>query len=320
MVAVAFASPWAALVALAVVVPLGALTLAAQRSERVATALGLRPARDATVFAAVLIVAFAALVGAAAAQPVRETQTDRRVRTDAQAWFVIDTSRSMLAAPSATSATRFARAKRDAIALRARLSSVPAGIVSFTDRAVPNLFPTVSQQAFAATALQSLAIERPPPGVSPDKRSTSFDGLSALAYDDFFATPASKRLVVVLTDGESRPFSVRQTARAFPRKLYRVLVVRLWNGADRVWHIDGSPEDYLPDRTSTAGIALLARETGGGVFDESTLADAAASAREFLGTGPSRKIGSERKPIALAPWLLAAALVPLGLLLWRRSL
>jgi hypothetical protein len=56
------------------------------------------------------------------------------------------------------------------------------------------------------------------------------------------------------------------------------------------------------------------------VYDESSLADAAASARQFLGTGPSRKIGTERKPVALAPWLLAAALVPLGLLLWRRSL
>ena len=29
---------------------------------------------------------------------------------------------------------------------------------------------------------------------------------------------------------------------------------------------------------------------------------------------------AERKPVALAPWLLAAAFVPLGLLLWRRSL
>jgi hypothetical protein len=185
---------------------------------------------------------------------------------------------------------------------------------------VPNLFPTVSQQAFAATALQSLAIERPPPGVSPDARSTSFDGLTALAYDDYFPAAANKRLVVVLTDGESRPFSVKQTVRAFPRKLYRVLVVRLWKGSERVWHIDGSPEDYLPDRASTAGIGQVARATGGSLYDESSLADAAASARQFLGTGPSRKIGTEQKPVALAPWLLAAALVPLGLLLWRRSL
>ena len=320
MLAIAFASPWAGLVALAVVVPLGALALATQRSERVAAALGLRPAREATVFAAALIVAFAALVGAAAAQPVRETETDRRVRSDAQAWFVIDTSRSMLAGASATAPTRFTRAKRAAIALRARLSDVPSGIVSFTDRAVPNLFPTVSQQAFAATALQSLAIERPPPGVSPDTRSTSFEGLNALAYDDYFPAPTHRRLVVVLTDGESRPFVVRRTARAFPRQLYRVLVVRLWHSSERVWRIDGSAEEYLPDRASTAAVGQLARATGGDVFDESALDDAARSARAFLGTGPSRKIGTERKPVALAPWLLAAALVPLGLLLWRRSL
>jgi hypothetical protein len=320
MLALAFASPWAGLVALTVVVPLAALFVAARRSERVAAVLGLRPARDATVLAAALIVAFAALVGAAAAQPVTEKSSDRRVRADAQAWFVIDTSRSMLAAPFATGATRFTRAKREAIALRARLSDVPAGIVSFTDRAVPNLFPTVSKEAFAATALQSLAIERPPPGVSPDARSTSFDGLAELAHDDFFAGPTRRRLVVVLTDGESRPFLPLRTARAFPRRLYRVLVVRLWHGSERVWRLDGSAEEYLPDRASTTDIGRLARATGGGVFDESSLADAAASARQFLGHGPTRKIGTERTPVALAPWLLAAAFVPLGLLLWRRAL
>jgi hypothetical protein len=320
MLGLAFASPWAGLVALAAVVPLGALAVATRRSERVASALGLRSARDATVFAATLIVVFAALVGAAAAQPVTEKQTDRRVRSDAQAWFVIDTSRSMLAAPSAEGVNRFTRAKREAIALRAQLSDVPSGIASFTDRAVPNLFPSVSQQAFAATALQSLAIERPPPGVSSGTRSTSFDGLAALAYDNYFAAPTSRRLVVVLTDGESRPFSLRRTARAFPRRLYRVVVVHLWHGSERVWRIDGSAEEYLPDRASTTDIGRLARATGGEMFEESALPDAAASAREFLGRGPSRKIGTEQKPVALAPWLLAAALVPLGLLLWRRAL
>jgi hypothetical protein len=320
MLAIAFASPWAGLVALAAVVPLGALVYATRRSERVAAALGLRPARDATVLAATAIVAFAALVGAAAAQPVTEKQTDRRVRSDAEAWFVVDTSRSMLASSSSTASTRFARARRVAIALHARLADVPAGIVSFTDRGVPNLFPTVSQQAFAATALQSLAIERPPPGVSPDTRSTSFAGLASIAYDNYFSAPTRRRLVVVLTDGESRPFSVRQTARAFPSRLYRVLVLSFWNGKERVWRLDGSAEQYRPDRGSTTDVGRLARATGGGVYDESALGNAAAAAREFLGRGPSRKIGTERKPVALAPWLLGGALIPLGLLLWRRSL
>ena len=272
------------------------------------------------MLAATAIVAFAALVGAAAAQPVAETQTDRRVRSDAEAWFVVDTSRSMLASASSTAPTRFTRARRAAIALHARLADVPAGIVSFTDRGVPNLFPTVSQQAFAATALQSLAIERPPPGVSIGTRSTSFDGLAQLAYDGYFAAPTRRRLVVVLTDGESRPFSVRQTARAFPRRLYRVIVLRFWNGKERVWRLDGSAEQYLPERGSTIDVGRLARATGGGVYDEAALGDVAAEARAFLGRGPSRKIGTERKPVALAPWLLGAALIPLGLLLWRRAL
>jgi len=317
--AVAFASPWAGLVGLAAAIPLAALLVAARRSDRVARLLGLRPAPGRVALAAVAIVALGVLVGAAAAQPVTSSRAPRLVRADAEAWFVVDTSRSMLASESVEAPTRFVRARRAAIALRARLPDVEAGVASFTDRPVPNLFPTASQPAFAATALGALAIERPPPGPAGALRSSSFQGLAAIPRDEFFAPSAKRRLIVVLTDGETRPFDVRRTAKAFGAR-YKLLVIRLWSRSERVYSPDGTAEPYVPDPASHKDGDRLVQATHGATFDESQLDAAAASARAFLGSGPTRRVGNEPRPVPLAPWLLAAAFLPLGLLLSRRGL
>lgn len=319
MLAVAFASPWAGLVGLAAAIPLAALLVAARRSDRVARLLGLRPAPGRVALAAGAIVVLGALVGAAAAQPVASSRAPRRVRADAEAWFVVDTSRSMLASAAVEAPTRFARARRAAIALRARLPEVEAGIASFTDRPVPNLFPTASQPAFAATALGALAIERPPPGPAGAIRSSSFEGLAALPRDEFFSPSAHRRLIFVLTDAETRPFDIRRTAKAFGTR-YKLLVIRFWSRSERVYQPDGSAEAYLPDPASHKDADRLVRATHGATFDETQLDAAAAAARSYLGSGPTRRVGNEPRPVPLAPWLLAAAFLPLGLLLSRRGL
>jgi len=319
MLAVAFASPWAGLVGLAAAIPLAALFVGARRSDRVARLLGLRPAPGRVALAAAAIVALGVLVGAAAAQPVASSHAPRRVRADAEAWFVIDTSRSMLASASVEAPTRFARARRAAIALRARLPEVESGVASFTDRPVPNLFPTSSQPAFAATTLGALAIERPPPGPAGAIRSSSFEGLAAIPRDEFFLPSARRRLIVVLTDAETRGFDVRRTAKAFGRG-YKLLVIRLWSRSERVYQPDGTAESYLPDPASHKDAERLVRATHGATFDETQLDAAAASARAYLGSGPTRRVGNEPRPVPLAPWLLAAAFLPLGLLLSRRGL
>jgi hypothetical protein len=318
--AVAFASPWAGLVGLVALVPLATLFLGARRSERVARLLGLRPATERVAVAAAAIVALGVLVGAAAAQPVATSRAPRLVRADAQAWFVVDTSRSMLAAAGPEGPTRFDRAQHAAIALRGLLPSVEAGIASFTDRPVPNLFPTPSQSAFAATSLRALAINTPPPGPEGTLRSSSFDALGAIPRDAYFPPSISRRLIVVLTDGESRSFDVRRAAKAFgPR--YMLMFIRFWSPDERVYDVDGTEESYLPDAASTADTDLLVRSVANGAsFDESQLGSAAAAARAFLGSGPTKRVGDSPRPVPLAPWLLAGALLPLGLLLWRRGL
>jgi len=145
-------------------------------------------------------------------------------------------------------------------------------------------------------------------------------GTHTLVHDHFFSPGARRRLVVVLTDGETLPFDVRATARVFPANRYRLLVIRFWSANERVFRADGTPEQYVPNRSATVDTVRLAKAAGGAVFAESRLGKAAAAARRFLGQGPKRRLGDERQPMSLAPWLLGAALAPLGMLLWRRPL
>src|ERR687895_494682 len=126
-----FLSPRGALVAVAVLLPLLALVLVRRRAGRVRRTLGLLPPRRAllgVVIGAMLLAA--ACVGLAAAQPVVEQTTKVRMRTDAEAYVVLDVSRSMLARRGAGGTTRFARAKATAVALRSTLPQIPFGVVS----------------------------------------------------------------------------------------------------------------------------------------------------------------------------------------------
>ena len=104
-----------------------------------------------------------ALIGLAAAQPVLAQTKTLRVRTDAEVWFVLDVSRSMLAQADTGSPTRLARAKAAASTFRASLSGTPVGIASMTTRVLPHLFPGSNEDVFQTTLDRSLGIERPPP-------------------------------------------------------------------------------------------------------------------------------------------------------------
>ena len=103
---------------------------------------------------AAAIVATAALIAVAAAQPVIQHSTTRHERTDAEAYVVFDISRSMAASPAPRAPDRLARARAFALALRPRLASIPVGVASFTDRVLPHLFPTTDEGAFAAVVRQ----------------------------------------------------------------------------------------------------------------------------------------------------------------------
>jgi hypothetical protein len=159
-----FLSPKGALVALGVLVPLAALVLVARRGSRLRAALAVpRATRWRLAVPTVAAALVAALFGVAAAQPVAESETALEVRTDAEAYVVIDISRSMLARSGLDGAMRLARAKAAAVKLRSALPEIPVGVASLTDRVLPHLFPSADADTFRTTVALALGIEQPPP-------------------------------------------------------------------------------------------------------------------------------------------------------------
>jgi len=318
---VVFLSPLGGLLALGVLVPLAALFEVTRRGSRVRAALDLlTPPRAALAVPVVAAVAAAGLLGLAAAQPVVEQQAVRRVRSNAEAYVVFDISRSMLARRHAGSATRLARAKAAAERIRAALPGIPVGIASFTDRALPHLFPSADETVFQATVARAIGIERPPPRSSFLTQATSLDSLSAIPAERFFSATAKKRLLVVLTDGETEPPDVSRIARQFRRPpRIDTMYVQFWHDDERVF-TQGVPEpQYRPDPAARALLDRIATATDGRVYGEGDLGAVSRDARMLLGSGPTIVQGTRTSRHALAPYLVAAAVFPLALLLWRRD-
>lgn len=303
--AVSFLTPRAAYLAVLAVLPLAALALATLRVEHARRVLRLPSApRLGRGRRAVLLTLFVLLLVVAAMQPVVRTTTSLRARTDAEVFVVLDTSRSMVAAPSPGGKTRLAAAKRLALALALRLHGIPLGVATFTDRVLPDVFPTSDRRVFDST-VEAVRIEDPPPRDS-NTVATSFDALAGLATEGFFSPSAHRRAVVVLTDGESRPFDPAQLAATLREHGVQLAVARVGGAADRVWRADGTPEaNFRPDpslgRVSVARLAAAVDGAG----------DPASVVLRTVGSGPTSRVGVEPHATTLAPLaaLLAALLL-----------
>ena len=256
----------------------------------------------------------------AATQPVLEWTRDRTVRTDAEAYIVLDVSRSMLAQRNLESPQRIERAKQAASTLRTSLSDVRMGIASLTDRVLPHLFPSADEEVFQATLERSVGIERPPPRSSLLTGATSLNALATLRGLKYFSPKSKARLAIVLTDGESDPVSNARLGVLFKRSpAIEVVFVQFWDEDEKVFS-RGVPEpQYVSDPSARATLDRLAASATGSVYSESQVDAAGRKARELLGTGPTVVQGEEAGEVALAPYLAAAALLPFGLLLWRRD-
>lgn len=321
-VAVSFLSPEAALVSLAAGLALIAFAFAERRSRRLADGLGLRPRGGLTGLAdATALVLAGGLLALAVAQPVVSRVRPRDGRMDAEAIFVFDISRSMLAREGREGTTRFERARRIAKELRATMSSVPAGMSSVTDRILPHLFPTTSANAFTATADRAMGIERPPPDRSGRGQATALEALSSLATQNFFSARARRRLAVVLTDGETLPVDLGSLGARLQGQSIVPIFIHVWGSEERVYDRSGLPERaYRPDPESRAVLGSIAQASRGRVFGEGELSKAADAARGVLGRGPTGPQGQELQSAELASHVAIAAFVPLLYLLWRRNL
>jgi hypothetical protein len=117
-----FLTPYAGLVSLLVLAPLAAFVVGEGARRRVTALLRLpEGSRARSVVIGGAVTGLAALLGLAATQPTLVRQSQQRVRTDAEAWVVLDTSLSMAASERPGSPSRFARSQALAERLRNEL-------------------------------------------------------------------------------------------------------------------------------------------------------------------------------------------------------
>jgi hypothetical protein len=306
-----FLTPIAGLLAVLVLVPLTAFLLASTRVRRARTILALAaPAPASQRWRLVALASVPLLLALALMQPALRQESSRSVRVDAAVFVVVDTSSSMSAAAGPSAPSRLAQAKRVALDVGSRLGDIPVGVATFTDRILPNLFPSGDRAAFDST-IRSLAIASPPPRET-SRVATSFAALGALARGDYFSSTEKHRAVLLISDGESRPFDASSLARTLAAgSPIHVVVVRVGSGGDR-FYANGRPAGRY--RADPAGarqaISQLVASTGGRSFSSAT-SGAATALRSTLGSGPTRTTTSETTSRSLAPLIVLIGLIPL---------
>ena len=315
-----FLSPYAAVAGLVGGLALLALRAARRRAARVESSLRLDPPPRSTVFLDLgLIVAVALLLALAAAQPVVSATASTKGRDAAEMIVVVDITRSMLARRAPTEPTRLERAQQVGKELRAGLPDVRVGVASLTDRILPHLFPTLSANAFTATIDRAIGIERPPPDRRAN-RATSIGAIEDLGRANFFDQGSTRRLAVVITDGETVPVEFGRLSSRLEEGQVKTLFVHVWREDEAIFENDGTRNSlYKPDVTAPRDLRRIAGALGGAVFAEAEVPDLIETAQAQLGTGPLVGQARELKSRELAPYLVAFSAFPLLLLLWRRN-
>jgi hypothetical protein len=228
---------------------------------------------------------------------------------------IVDVSRSMLARRGPRGTTRFARAVAEAEQLRAALPGVRTGLVGFTDRLVPYLLPSADAHDFDLAAEQGPQIETPPPR-SSGAIGTNLDALATIVTEGYFSRRALHRAVVLFTDGESVRFDPVGVGQLLRTAKIRLFAVHTWNAAERIYDAHGRADpNYRPDPSAAAPLGALARSGGGVVYTEEDVAGLAAAVLRSLGHGPTTPLRTAEAMTQLAPYLLAAAALPLAFLL-----
>ena len=313
-----FLTPLGALVALAAVLPLVVSLRRERRGREIRATLGLTdpgPRAGRALLAA--LVAVPVLTGFAASQPVIDRAQPRQERVDAEILFAFDTTRSMYAAAGVDEPTRFDRARLIAAEVRAAFPDVRAGVVSLTDRVLPHLFPTIDGSSFRSTLARSVAIERPPP-VSYRTLATDLNGLAAVGQQEYFSPETTRRLLIVLTDGETERVRARLPA-ALAKAGIDTIFVQVWRSSESIFLTSRPEPEYRPDPLSRRRLADFAAAVEGAAFSEDEAAAIVERARAAVGEGPTRS-RPQRDLLALMPYATLAAVLPLAFVLRRRNL
>jgi hypothetical protein len=258
-----------------------------------------------------VLVLVPALLGLAAAQPALRSHNGLRIRTDAQAFYVLDTSRSMLAARAPGAPTRLARAKAEAIAIREALPEIPSGVATFTDRVLPDLLPDADPAVFVSTVRRAVAIGEPPPA-EDSVVATWLAAIGALGTQNYFPPSATRRLAILFTDGESRPFNPSAVAHDLAQGPgVRLLMVHVWAPGEAVYDRRVREQGYHENPESEAMLESIAAASGGKVFQAGSISAVVRAANAFFGKGPTVIQGESERTRTLAPYVVLVALIVL---------
>ncbi len=270
-----------------------------------------------------LLVIAVALAGLALARPQWGVREIAAQTLGEDVVFVVDCSRSMLAAD--VSPNRLERAKRAALEFVRRDGSGRVGLVAFAGQAFLQCPLTFDRGAFE-DALRGL-----------DERSIPVPGTDVgRALDEAFRAmeKADRRKVVVLiTDGEDLEKSGVRTAETLTKQgivVFAVGVGTAAGGEIRTLNAQGQPEllrdshgEVIRSRLDETTLNGIARATGGRYFALGELGEGLAKVRLALtsgdagaGAGPVRKLGVDRYELPIA--MLLAALVVESLIGTRR--
>lgn len=258
-------------------------------------------------------------MGVAAAQPVVIRHRSLAERSDAQAFFVFDTSLSMSARESRGAPSRLERAKQEAEQVIPKLSDIPVGLAAMTDRVLPVVMPTPNLALALRTLHQSVGVNRPPPTQIYHGRATTFQALLPIGRSDFYSPGVRHPILVVFTDGEDQPFRSSvdfELAHAMPEQ---PLFVHVWAPGERIYEHGRVDPRYRPDPTSATALSRFASAAHGQVFGEDDLHALVQAIRGEAGSSPARTTVTGYARVALAPWFVLAGVVPLGFLLYRRN-
>ena len=203
------------------------------------------------------------------------------------------------------------------------------GVASITNRVLPHLFPSADQDVFRATLSKALGVDRPAPGtgfiVAPGQVS-SRNATILQPRSRAWGRRASSRprrasgSWSCLTDGESPDVEAARVASSFRRAGIQAVFLRFWRSGERVFTNGEAEPQYRPQPESRAILESLAAATAGRAFDEADLTGAERQVHTDLGSGKAEAVATQRgHRLPLAPYLAAVAILPLGLLLWRRD-
>ena len=142
-----------------------------------------------------------------------------------------------------------------------------------------------------------------------------------LGSSGYFSPGARRRVVVILTDGESVQDELASLPARLDAERIKPFLVRIWGADERIYFPDGTLNGaYNPDPASENEMLALANSLQTPLYTAGDAAKVTEDLREALGKGPHGTRGRELQSTPLAPIFVGLAFLPLLYLLYRRNL